>query len=348
MGQIRILIVVLCISPFFSLAQTDERQDLADRMFIDDEPLDVTLVSDFKEFRKEKFNEEYQPAWISFKLGDGNILEDSIKIKARGNYRRKNCYTPPIRLNFKKSAFTPKDTSSFLDKIKLVSVCRSSPIYQDYVLKEYLVYKMYELITDYSFRTRLFRIKYIDTYKGKMKETDTYAFIIEDIDNVGHRTNSMEIEVKGLQEKSVDSEMAVDMAVFQFMVGNTDWSIPGVHNIKFLKVMDPSVYTPVVIPYDFDYTGFVNASYAVPAEILGIESVTDRLYRGVCRSREEYEKSFQKMIDLRPQFTEMIENAEGLSKGARFELENYLNKFYTIINSKSMVDSYFINGCRKL
>ena len=316
-------------------------------MFIDSEPLDVTLVSNFKEFRKERFDEEYQPAWISFKLKDGTVLEDSIRIRARGNFRRKQCYTPPIRLNFKKSSFTPKDTSSFMDKIKLVSVCRTSSIYEQYVLKEYLIYKMYELVTDFSFRTRLFNIKYIDTFKDKMDETDTYAFIIEDIENIAYRTNSLEIEVKGLGEKVVDKDMAIDMAVFQFMVGNTDWSIPGVHNIKFLKLNDASVYSPIVVPYDFDYTGIVNASYAVPAEILGIEKVTDRIYRGICRTREEYEKSFEKMRALRPQFNALIENTEGLSKNTKYEIQKYLDQFYTIIDSKNMVDSYFINGCKR-
>jgi len=327
--------------------ELDPRSTFIEGIFNETEPLDVRLVSDYKNFRKEKFEDEYQSAWISFTKSDGQVFEDSIRIRARGNFRRQHCFSPPTRLNFKKSSFTPKDTSSYFDKIKLVSPCRSSPQYKEYIIKEYLVYKMYEMLTNYSFRTRFLNLTTVDTNKGKMKETNSPAFIIEDIESVGNRNDALEIEVKGLTEYAIDSHMATDMAVFNFMVGNTDWSVPGVHNIKFVKSNDHKVHTPIAIPYDFDYTGFVDADYAIPAEKLGIESVTQRIYRGVCRSMEEYQRSFLKMKKLKPQITELIENTDGMSNYTKSKAQSYINSFYSILENEGMVRSYFINGCKK-
>jgi hypothetical protein len=345
----RLLIAFFLLFPIqYAISQEkDPRTVFAESIFNSSNPLEVRLVSNYKNFRKDKFKDEYQSAWISFKTKSGEIYEDSIRIRARGNFRRKTCYSPPTRLNFKKSAFTPRDTSSYMDKIKLVSVCKSSKQYKEYIIKEFLVYKMYELLTDYSFRTRFFNLTTVDTHKGKMQETSNPAFIIEDISSVGMRNDAMEIEVKGVSEYSIDAQLATDMAVFQFMVGNTDWSVPGVHNIKLVKPNDHSIHTPIAIPYDFDYTGFVDADYAIPSEKLGIESVKQRVFRGVCRSNEEYERAFRNIKKIKPQILELIEQVDGLSDYTRKTSVKYINSFYSLIENEGMVRSYFIDGCKK-
>ena len=71
------------------------------------------------------------------------------------------------------------------------------------------------------------------------------------------------------------------MSVFQYMVGNTDWSMVRFHNVEVSRT-PRGVYVPV--PYDFDWTGLVSTRYARPNEGLGIRSVRQR-FTGVSAVR---------------------------------------------------------------
>jgi len=87
--------------------------------------------------------------------------------------------------------------------------------------------------------------------------------------------------------------------IFQFLMGNTDWSIPAGHNIKMIKSKKPLDQLPYVIPYDFDNAGIVNANYAAPDETLPIKSVRERLYRGFCLDDEVIECAVNQFIQAK-------------------------------------------------
>lgn len=329
-------------SPQFK-AKMDNIKDTFD-LFNNDEIMHVRIKSDFRNLIKRKYQDEYQPAVIETILFDTITLRRKLKIKTRGNYRKSKCNFPPIKLNFPKKQAIFRQIKEF-DKIKLVGNCKSGALFDQYIILEYYVYKMYNLITPFSYRVRLLRVEYIDT-SGKKKPRDNYAFIIEPTDQMALRLNSKEFDRKGISNNSVDRNISTNMGLFQLMVGNTDWSIPGMHNIKLLRVADAKYPTPVAVPYDFDYCGIIDAQYATPHEILPIEEVTDRFYMGTCREMAEYEEAFKLFHEKRSEFEAFIADSPFLDKGGKSKSLRYIDGFYRIIDSKASVNSVILRNCK--
>ena len=329
-------------SPEFK-ATIDNIKDTFD-LFNTDEIMHVRIISDFRNLIKKKYQDEYQPAILETILFDTIAVRRELKIRARGNFRRKTCHFPPIKLNFPKKQAIFTQIQEF-SKIKLVGNCKAGTLYDQYLIQEYYVYKMYNLLTPFSFRVRLLRVEYIDT-SGKKKPRDNYAFIIEPTDQMAQRLNAREYDTKGISNHSVDRNISTIMGLFQLMVGNTDWSIPGLHNIKLLRVADVKYPMPVAVPYDFDYCGIVDAQYATPHEILPIEDVKERFYMGTCREMYEYEEAFKLFHEKRAEFEAFFADSPYLVKGGKSKPLNYIDSFYRIIDSKSGVNSVIIRNCK--
>lgn len=329
-------------SPQFKAA-IDNIKDTFD-LFNNDEIMHVRIISDFRNLIKKKYQEEYQPAVLETILFDTIAVRRELKIKARGNHRKKTCSFPPIKLNFPKKQAIFTQIQEF-DKIKLVGNCKAGELYDQYLIQEYYVYKMYNLLTPFSYRVRLLRMEYIDT-SGKKKPRDNYAFIIEPTDQMALRLNAKEFDRKGIPNRSVDRDISTIMGLFQLMVGNTDWSIPGLHNIKLLRVADVKYPLPIAVPYDFDYCGIVDAQYAIPSELLPIEDVKERYYMGKCRAMEEYEEAFQIFREKRAQFEALFADSRYLVKGGKSKPLRYIGDFYRIIDSKASVNSVILRNCR--
>ena len=313
-------------------------------LFNNDEIMHVRIISDFRNLNKRRYQDEYQPAILETTLFDTIAVRRELKIKARGNYRRKTCSFPPIKLNFPKKQAIFSQIQEF-DKIKLVGSCKAGTLYDQYLIEEYYVYKMYNLLTPFSYRVRLLRVEYIDT-SGKKKPRDNYAFIIEPTDQMALRMNAREFDRKGISNHSVDRNISTIMGLFQLMVGNTDWTIPGMHNIKLLRVADAKHPLPVPVPYDFDYCGIIDAQYAIPHEILPIDNVKERFYMGTCREMEEYEEAFKYFREKRAQFEALFADSPYLVKGGKSKALNYIDEFYRIIDSKAGVNSVILRNCK--
>ena len=316
-------------------------------LFDSDEIFKISIKADFKELIKHKADGEYRDAECSYMLNDTILVRNELKIRARGNYRRNYCALPPVMLNFKKSDYLVA-ASKDLDKMKMVSVCRQNKTSQQYIFKEYLVYKIYNILTDYSFKTRLIKLSYEDTGE-KLKPDTSYAFIIEPVDVLATRNNAIEIESKIMHQDLSNYDHMNFVAVFQFMMGNLDWSVPVQHNIKQLKPLKATTARDViVVPYDFDFTGFVNTSYALPPPLLieQAETVRDRLFRGFIRTPEQFEAVFELFRDKKSEIIDLIETFPYLTKSSRTDVLGFIKEFYVIIDSKNLVNKYFIQGCR--
>ena len=248
--------------------------------FLDDKTVEVTLTTDIRKLRNDKKTPTYQPANITMQFSDTSIISEEIRVEPRGVYRKNNCDMAALMLNFKNSS-SPK--LSPLKKMKLVGGCRNGVNYDELLLKEYLVYKIQNLLSNMSFRVRLLHITYKDS-KQKVKSYTQYAFLMEDMSDLAKRNNCVEIKKIDFFTEATNREQMTFVNLFQYMIGNTDWSVPKYHNIKLMVPKNDTLAKPYAIPYDFDYCGLVNANYAVPAEELGIESVRERLYRGFPRS----------------------------------------------------------------
>ena len=326
----------------YSFAQSPQLE-----IFGSEDPLECTLAFDIKQLQKNKDEESYQDALVTIKLDDGVLLEKNIRLKSRGIFRKDFCNLPPIMLNLKDTTGKSIETTG-IKTIKLVTHCHDNKAYTQYVLKEYLVYKLYNLLTEQSFKVRLMKIRYIDTGSKKSKEYLNYGFVIEDVDRVAERNDAMEIDIKTLNREHLEMESMTRVAIFQFMIGNTDWSVPGLHNIKLLKSNDFTKTTPIPVPYDFDFCGFVNAPYSTPAEHLGIENVRIRYFRGICMSLDEYKAALQEFHDVKERVYQTLLEFEYIDDKTRKDITRFVDDFYKIIESDKLITSSFSSTCKDL
>ncbi len=333
--EIRCLVVYLLFSLTSASVYSQTTFDGIE-WFNDETILDAKLVSDFKFLRKNKFKTAYQPAKFTIYFANGDSASTDVKIKARAEFRRKHCLFPPFFIKFDKNEFGSSSVAEF-NKLKLVTHCRSQPAYSQRLHEEYLIYKMYESLTDLSFKTRMLRINYINT-GSKSDPGWFYGFFIEDIDQLAQRNNSIEIEPKSIHPERTNRYYSTLMPIFQYMIGNTDWSPVYSHNVKLLKQNDPTIFAPITIPYDFDYCGLLDAPYAVPPEKLELPDVTTRYYRGYCRTDEEFQEVFNLFVENKDEIMSLISSWELLDENAKKNDLIYLTQFFEIIENPKMVD----------
>jgi hypothetical protein len=276
------------------------------------------------------------------RFSDTSVISEEIRVQPRGVYRKLNCDIAALMLNFKNTS-SPK--LSPLKKLKLVGGCRIGSGNEDLLLKEYLIYKIYNLISTMSFRVRLLHINYSDS-KQKYKPYWQYAFLIEDMNDLSSRNNCVEIKKKVFARDGTDREQMTVVNLFQYMIGNTDWSIPNYHNIKLVVPKNDTFAKPYVVPYDFDYAGLVNAPYAVPNEHLPITAVTDRYYKGFPRTMEELLKSVLIFKEKKEVIMFNIKKFTLLNTRVKNEMIRYLEEFYQVIDDKKSLQSAFITNAR--
>ena len=313
-------------------------------LFGDDEPLTLSLAFDMKEFKKGKFEADKMPALLSVHFKD-TIVRKDIKIKARGEFRKKYCQFPPIKLNIKKTDFT-SEYMEHQTTLKFVTHCKNSKSFESYILKEYLIYRMYNILTDFSFRVRLIEMEYIDTQE-KDKPFIKYGFIIEHINSVADRNNSLRLKSEKLAQMHMEKDIMALVALFEFMIGNTDWSVTGLHNMKIIKSKDFTKPNPYPVPYDFDYSGMVNAAYAIPSEILGIESVRERKYWGVCLPEENVMNAKAIFLSRKSSFYKLVQEFPYIEKSVKRGMVDYMDSFYRILDSDYLLDREVLSGCEE-
>ncbi|MBL7738226.1 MAG: hypothetical protein JNK14_03345 [Chitinophagaceae bacterium] len=310
--------------------------------FEDERVVSMELLTDLKTLVNEKEVNKYQPAKITLRFPDSTVITEDIQLSARGEFRRTNCYMPSMKLDFKNPSSLQL---ARLKKLKMVCGCSRGTTNENLVLKEYLIYKMYNLLTDMSFRVRLLHITYRDT-KRKIKPYSQYGFFIEDVDEMAKRNKCYEVENITFHTQSTNRTQMTLVSLFQYMIGNTDWAVPTYHNIKLMRPKKDSLATPFTVPYDFDYCGLVNAEYAIPPEELGITSVRERLYRGFSRSMEELQTCLAHLHQKKDAFMDLIMRFDRLALREKKEMTSYLDGFFEKTNDPAFVKNTFIDEAR--
>lgn len=314
-------------------------------LFTKEEPLAISLRFDVKEYVRKRPKEEYMEAVLTYYISDTDSINKEIRLKSRGEFRHGFCSFPPIMINLKNTEFENTDFKG-IEKIKLVTHCNMG--HQEDVLKEYLIYKLYNAMTDYSFKVRLLNINYIDS-KDKRKTITAHAFLIEPVDLIETRTSSVEVENDKLSQRNMIPEVMDRTAIFNYMIGNTDWSVPGPHNCKvFVPKEITSTNLAYVVPYDFDYSGLVDASYAIPGGNLPIKSVRERYYTGICRSEEEFQNDLKEFIDLKEKFYSIINEFTYLHERTKKDMIRYLDEFYSDIDDNFSIVYDLLRTCKNL
>jgi hypothetical protein len=313
--------------------------------FTSEELLQMTLRFDIRAFLKTKGHPEYVDALLTVKTSATDSLSQHIKIKARGDMRRTYCYFPPVMLKFK-STEQEKSPIQNNGTIKLVTHCNLTSVFENYVLKEYLAYKMYNLVTPYSFKTRLVKINYTDINKPE-KSFSAYGFLIENEDNMAKRNKSVVLNKVNILQWNLNPADMARLAVFNYMIGNTDWSLLSHHNIKVMASYEKNGYKAIPVAYDFDYSGFVNTNYSAPAEVLPIKKVTDRYYLGLCLDEQELKPVIEEFGGLKDQFLSTVSDFDYLSNGSKRQAEAYINSFYKIFKYENYILYDLNRTCKK-
>jgi hypothetical protein len=315
------------------------------RLFEDESLLEITLRFDLSTYFRTKPKKDYLPVNITFHLSETDSLSRDIRLRTRGIFRNSWCVFAPIELNFRKTDFGYTDLDS-ISKLKLVTQCGSGKINEEYILKEYMAYKLFNVLTDTSFRVRLLAINYIDTEKQR-KPIRHYGIFIEPLEMLAARANSVPVKSTTLTQKNIIPWIMDRMAIFNYMIGNYDWSVPGQHNVKILKplTLEP-MGLALAIPYDFDWTGLVDPSYAIPVEETGLKSVRERLFTGICRSREVYLKDLIVFSAKKEEFYKVIDDFPNANPRIKKEMALYLDGFFNQVGGKNYVVDDLLNSCK--
>jgi len=319
-------------------------------LFASHTPIEVTIEAPLTTLMKERPDEEYLEGTFRLLNEDGTEQSFDLKIRARGNFRRLDatCDFTPIRLNFRKKQV--KDTLfDGQDKLKLVTHCKSGvPYFEQLVLREYLAYRFLQVITDKSFSVRLLRINYIDSEGG---ESITKAgFVIEDNDDVAKRFGMQTVETGDITHDDIDPQYENRISVFQYMIGNTDYSmINGVpdkgccHNSELMSATGEAPY--IAVPYDFDFAGLVNAPYATVAPQFRLRSVRHRRYRGRCANNEYLPETIQHFMDNKDALYAIIDEVTWLESRSRNDATSFVDTFFKTISTPKKIASQFLGKC---
>jgi hypothetical protein len=298
------------------------------RLFEDDKIIEITLRFDLSTYMKSKPKDEYLKANITIHLSKTDSINKDIGLRTRGIFRNQYCAFAPIELNIKKAGFGYTDLDK-ISKLKMVPQCSFNKINEDYVLREYLAYKLFNVMTDTSFRVRLLKVNYVDTQK-KRKPIIQYAFFIEPLEMLSARTNCSQVKLKTLNQKSIVPKIMDRLTIFNYMIGNYDWSVPGQHNVSVIKPLsfDPSGGLGIAIPHDFDWTGVVNPSYAIPTEEIGTENVRERKFFGICRTKEVYRQELDMFSEKKAEFYKVINEFPYVTNQVKKDITGYLDGFF--------------------
>ena len=296
-------------------------QDAENDLFSSNDILETKIAFSPKVLRKSNNDTIYFDTPLMYKVG-GEWKEMEIGIRARGNFRRATCYYPPVKVDLKKKQ-TKATIFEGQKKLKLVLPCLKQSDKNDNILKELMVYKLFELVTPYHFKTRRVIIEFTDQNKKKTSVETINGFFIEDDKLVAKRSEGKVLE-RFIHPLAMDSETSIRNALFQYMIGNTDFSTAYQHNGKLLY----SGKKIIPLPYDFDMSGFINPNYAVVNETLGIDNIRDRKYRGFKRAEEDFQTVRKDFIAQKQAMFDLMKSYE-----ADFDSPKEFNEAYTYVES---------------
>jgi hypothetical protein len=313
-------------------------------LFNSHELLELRLEADFDQLRGDRSEEsEYRPAKMSFSQPDGTVMTLDVQLRTRGRLRlrRDICNFPPLKVNFRKKE-VEQTVFAGQDKLKLVLHCQDNrDEYEQYVLREYLAYRVYNMFTELSFRVRLARITYVQA--GKADSLTKFAFFIEDEDRMARRNGAAAVDSLGVHQTDLDEATGTLLEVFQYFIGNTDWKTSTAHNVKVLvRAGDPF---PIAVPFDFDGSGAVNAGYVAPDRDLGTKSVTQRSYIGPCRTAYDLETTLSAFRDRKDEIYALYSGLQGFTEESLQHSREYFDEFYRTLDDPLAVQRVFVRSC---
>ena len=315
-------------------------------LFSSDEPLRLVISAPIGSLMRDR--QSSAPVAGTLTDSTGQALPISLSIRSTTRRNADVCDFAPLRVVF---TGRPPATSAFAgqSKLKLVTHCGNGPGAQQYELLEYAGYKMYNVLTPRSFGVRLASIDYRDANGRPI--TTRYGFFIEDLKDVarrnGMRPSHAPSRIPATFLSPVDSAR---YALFEHMIANHDWSMRAgaagkdcCHNAELMGPLTTGGVVP--IPYDFDYSGYVGAPYAVPPEQMSLSSVKQRFYRGYCAHNGQALTVARQMLAARPQMLAVLAQTPGLEPRTQQRAANFLNGFFNDIASDEIANTKVLKRC---
>ena len=347
------LISLFLISPLsFAAGESDSpKKAKPPKLFNDPSEMKVTLSGPWNSIRRNIEEDTKYPVKLTYTGADGQQHTFDAQVAPRGITRRfKVCKFPPLKIHFDKDKM--KGTEFRGNKsLKLVTYCSDNNKYEQYYLKEFLTYRIYNMFTDLSFRVRPMIIDYVDSERGG-KPITRFSFLIEDIDDVAKRNDFEELSLASVHYKKLDPLTTTKLSLFQYMIGNLDWAATDgpkkdscCHNSRLIGAgndVDPKYG----VPYDFDSSGLVNAHYASPPPQLKVRSIRQRLYRGFCAFDDQMPATIAEFNQKKPAILALFQDNEHLSKGMKKDAVRYIDDFYVIINDPKKFKKSITDSCR--
>lgn len=325
------------------------RPAAAQALFRDEAPLTLTLTTNLRDLMRERDSTELR--WfateMSYTDSAGRELKVPVELRARGHFRRqaRNCLFPPLYIRASRAA---RDSTVLRGnpRLKIVTPCRpASEDYQQYILLEYMMYRTYAVINPaVHHRTRLANITYKDS-TDRVKPITVTAFFLEIEEEVADEAKLEYAETQGALFADLVAADLDRLSLWEFYIGNTDWSVAALHNIELFRNQQGD-YIPVA--YDFDWSGAVNARYSFPNPTLGIRTVRERLHRGPCRTAAEWAPTLAYYQSKRAAIDSVwAVPVPGLDAKRRDESKAYLDSFWPIIGDARRFERMVVNICQR-
>jgi hypothetical protein len=363
----RQMAIVVCCALFAALAAGQEARGEAKpaRLFEKENTIEVSITAPWRELVRDDDYQDSYPATIEFTDELGNTESLDLTVERRGVTRQRVCKIPPVKLRFDKKD-VKGTTFRGQESLKMVTHCESSAGYEQYYILEFLAYRVYNLLTEFSFRVRPLTATYLQAgsedeeksglsfFKKKTSEGPVFAFLIEEDKDVANRHDLKNLHIPKIGPKQLDSEEAALYALFQFLISNIDWAATMgpdpeecCHNTKLIG---PEPTTPedtlYAIPYDFDSSGLVDSDYAAPPEGVPIRSVTQRLYRGYCAHNQSLENARQRMLENEQAIYALFRDEERLDAGKRSKALRFLEEGFMVFKDDNEFRTEIVERCR--
>ncbi len=319
------------------------------KIFTTNSVIDARVEAPWKTIMRHKEEDRTWEGVFRYTGADGNPVAIPVEISPRGLTRKRVCDFPPLRLKFDKTA--AKGTAfRGAGSLKLVTHCLFNSKYEQYYIKEFLGYRIYNLVTEKSYRVQGLDMDYAEDAEDS-RPIERFAFLIEDPDDVARRNGLEKLDIDNIPPSRLEPMETSRFMLFQYLIGNLDWAALSspeefcCHNGRLIGA-GPEAPNINVIPYDLDSSGLVNAHYAAPPDNLPVRNIRQRLYRGFCLHNDTVRPALEEYQERRSAIEALFNDEEHLAKGQRKRALAYIEAFYEDLATDEDVEERLIDNCR--
>jgi AAA family ATP:ADP antiporter len=321
-----------------------EAHTSAKGVFDEAQPLEMELVFDWRALCRDPRQATCidLPATLVYRDELDRVQRVSVALRTRGRYRADTveCALPALFVFF--TGDTRETLFAGDSMLPLTTHCARATEYEQYLLKEYLAYRIYSELSSDSLRVRLARVTYRDS-AGRLAPIERYAFFTEHFESLARRRGAAVRPRQLFDPRTADPQEMAVFDLFQYAIGNTDWSVVEGHNALLVE-REASSATPV--PFDFDFSGLVDAEYASVSPKLTITSVRQRVFRGICDPETDWEAAFAHFAARRERVLELADEIPGLEPRQRVRAVEYLDGAFATFASPERRRTLIVDACR--